>query len=162
MVPIISFVGRHDSGKTTLLTKVVNHFNNQNVKVGVIKHAHHELIIPDTKDSEKLFNAGAAVVYSNSPNTQIIYSRSELKALTEIIEAIEKEVDIIILEGYKEEPYPKIEVMREAISQEPLPISNVIARILDFKLETDSPVPEFAFEDVSQICEFILSYVSSS
>ena len=158
MVPIISFVGKHDSGKTTLLTKVVNHLNNQNVKVGIIKHAHHDLEIPDSKDSEKLFNAGARVVYTNSPNMQITYTRAELKALPEIINAIASDLDIIILEGYKDELYPKIEVSREAISREFLPITNVVARVIDFKLEIDPGVPVFNFADINEIGDFILDY----
>ena len=116
MVPVIAFVGKHNSGKTTLLIKVIKEFNDRGIEVGLIKHAHHKVEIPDGKDSEKLFHAGASVVYTNSPDIQIIYARTKSQPLSEIIEKIAPTVDIIILEGYKNESYPKIEIMRQDIS----------------------------------------------
>lgn len=158
MVPIISFVGKHDSGKTTLLSKVVTYLNQQNIRVGIIKHAHHDLEIPNAKDSEKLFNAGAKIVFTNSPSMQIVYNRAELQPLAEIIKVVEKDVDMIILEGYKDEAYPKIEVTRQAISTKFLPITNVVARVLDFKPEADEGKPIFSFADINEIGDFIKNY----
>ncbi|NLB89081.1 MAG: molybdopterin-guanine dinucleotide biosynthesis protein B [Syntrophomonadaceae bacterium] len=159
MVPVIAFVGKHNSGKTTLLTKVIKELNNRGIEVGVIKHAHQNVEIPDANDSEKLFNAGAAVVYTDSPDIQIIYARAKSEPVDEIIKKIAPTVDLIILEGYKTEPYPKIEVLRQEISQEPLPIDNVIARVLDFELKTESQVPEFNFDEVTRISQFITDYI---
>lgn len=161
MVPVIAFVGKHNSGKSTLLIKVIKELNNHGIEVGIIKHAQRKVEIPDTKDSEKLFNAGAAVVYTNSPDVQILYAHNtKPKPLKEIIEKMAPTVDIIILEGYKTEPYPKIEIMRHEISKEPLPLTNVIARVLDFDIESE--IRSFGFEETKELVEYILAYLNSA
>lgn len=160
MAPVIAFVGKHNSGKTTLLSQVIKELNNRGIEVGIIKHAHHKVEIPNTKDGEKLFNAGAAVVYTTSPDVQILYTHTKPRALKEIIEKMAPTVDIIILEGYKKEPYPKIEIMRQEVSREPLPITNVIARVIDFDIESE--IRSFNFGETKELVEYILAFLKSA
>ena len=155
MVPIIMFVGKHNSGKTTLLTQIINRLENQGIRTGVIKGARQNLDLPSNKDGEKLFNAGASVVLTSGLDIQIAYWRNKV-SLDELIEAMDPDLDLIIIEGFKEAPYPKIEIIRQDISEELLDISNVIARVTDFNLNNDDDTKTFKFEEIEQILDFII------
>ncbi len=158
MFPALSFVGRHDVGKTTLLTKLISLFSKRGYKVGVVKHAHKDIQIPAAKDSEKLFLAGANQVYLSSPNIIINYQRQSVeKSLKEIYEEIpKKNVDLILVEGFKEELLPKIEVIREDINSIPIFAPNTIAFVADIHIETKLPI--FSFTEIEQLLEFIIDY----
>ncbi|HZK43271.1 MAG TPA: molybdopterin-guanine dinucleotide biosynthesis protein B [Syntrophomonadaceae bacterium] len=159
MVPIIAFAGRHDAGKTTLLTKIIAELNKQGIGVGVIKNAHHKLEIPNAKDSERLFNAGALMAHTFGEDMQITYTRLKNKSLNDVIKEMQANVDIIILEGHKESEYPKVEVMRREIDEKLLPITNVIARVLDFDLEVEPKIELFGFEEIDKITNFIIKFI---
>lgn len=155
MVPIVSFVGRHNSGKTTVLVEVIKHLKQEGIETAVIKHASHSLAIQPITDSDRLFDAGAGTVYVTSPDISIHYSRhySE-RSLFEIYEGISKGVDLVITEGYKKETTRKIEVIRQDIDPKPLQLENLIARVCDFHV--DHQVPEFTFEQYTEIARFII------
>jgi molybdopterin-guanine dinucleotide biosynthesis protein B len=119
MVPVIAFVGRHNSGKTTILAKVINILQLRGIKSGVIKHSHHSPT-PDNHDSGKLFAAGAEQVFLSTPYVSLLYRREEEKRLDTIIEQINLQVDIIFLEGYKKSQHPKIEIIRQEVDAHPL------------------------------------------
>lgn len=155
MVPIISFVGRHNSGKTTVLTEVINHLSLLGYKVAVIKHVHHTLSIDPLKDSEKLYNAGAEFVLASSPGITIRYQRQDQEpSFTEIREQIPEDIDLIIVEGFKNEALPKIEVLRQDIDPLPMLLPQTLALISDFNLSSDRPV--FHRTQTEEIVAFIL------
>lgn len=76
MVPVIAFVGRHNSGKTTLLCRIIGRLQERRIECAVIKHSHH-LLTPDSYDSGKLYAAGAKQVYLSTPQETLIYLREE-------------------------------------------------------------------------------------
>lgn len=155
MVPIVSFVGRHNSGKTTVLTGVISYLEQEGIKTAVIKHASHSLSIQPVTDSDRLFDAGARTVYVTSPDISIHYSHHDYeKSLLEIYEEIAGEADLVITEGYKKETTQKIEVIRQDIDTKPLQLENLIARVCDFHV--DHRVPEFAFKQYKEIAGFII------
>jgi molybdopterin-guanine dinucleotide biosynthesis protein B len=154
MVPIVSFVGRHNSGKTTVLTGVIRHLEREGIKTAVIKHAHHSLSIQPITDSDRLFDAGAGAVYVTSPDISIHYSRHIEESLYDIYEKVSDGVDLVITEGFKTEATKKIEVIRQEIDSEPLPLDNLIARVCDFNVAHQ--VPEFAFDQHKEIADFII------
>ncbi|MGI5920132.1 MAG: molybdopterin-guanine dinucleotide biosynthesis protein B [Syntrophomonadaceae bacterium] len=155
MVPIVSFVGRHNSGKTSILTRVIAYLKQQGIKTAIIKHAAHGLSIQPVTDSDRLFSAGATTVYVASPDVAIHYSRyDQQKSLHDLYEKVAEGVDLVITEGYKQEATKKIEVLRREISTKPLRLENLIARVCDFHL--DHQVPEFAFEQHQEIAEFLI------
>lgn len=153
MVPVISFVGRHNSGKTTFLSTVINELAKDGIKVAVVKHASTHLDIPLENDSEKLFNAGAALVYASSPDISIQYKREMEKSLEEIYTNISDDIDILITEGYKHEPHYKIEVMRKEISDISMDLENTLALVTDFSVATKIPV--FNFDQGFDMAKFI-------
>ena len=132
---MISFVGPHNVGKTTVLVKVLSCLVDRGIKVGVIKHAAHGFDLENSyKDSGRLFGAGAAATVVTSPGEMAMYRRVE-KELTvwDIQEQIADDVDLVIVEGFKEK-LPKIEVLRQEISTTPLDLENRVAVVCDFDI----------------------------
>jgi len=157
MAAIISFVGKHNSGKTTLLTDIISRLEQQGIKTAVVKHAHKGLDLPGNFDSDRLFAAGASIVYASSPEFSLIYRRNQEEwSIEQIYTQIAGDVDLVITEGFKGKDFPKIEVLRQEISTSTLEITNVLARVADFPME-DS-VPTFSFNQHEEITAFILDH----
>lgn len=157
LVPIISFVGKHNSGKTTLLVGIINKLKQRGIKTAVVKHAHNGLDLPGNFDSDRLFVAGASIVYASSPEFSLAYRRNQEEwGIDQIYAQIAGDVDLVITEGFKGQDFPKIEVLRREVSTSTLEITNVLARVTDFPLE-DS-VPTFSFDQHEEITAFILEY----
>lgn len=152
MIPVVSFVGRHNAGKTTLLVNIIEKLSQKGIKVAVIKHASHVLDI-GKHDSDRLFNAGASTVYASSPEMTILYRRHKEKGLDEIISELSGG-DLLITEGYKKESHPKIEVLRKEIDTEKMKLDNVIARVADFAI--DDSLPRFDFGQIEEISDFLI------
>lgn len=163
MPPIISFIGPHNVGKTTLLEKVVSCLASRGFRVGMVKHAFHAIDLGDDgKDSVRLFNAGAATMVVSSGEMMVEYRRlSGEMSPHEIFDRIGSDVDIIIAEGYKKERLPKIEVLRQGITDTPLAPENLVAMVSDFTIE-GAGVPVFNIDDVQGLTEFIVqSYLQA-
>jgi molybdopterin-guanine dinucleotide biosynthesis protein B len=160
MIPVISLVGKHNAGKTTIIIAIVKALSRRGIKTAVIKHASRNLTVEPSEDSEMIFLAGAGIVYAVSPEVSIKYMHQSEPNLVDICEQISPEVDLIITEGYKAEPADKIEVMRREISMQPLSVNNTIARISDF--EINDQIPRFAFDQPEEIAEFIMRYFNKT
>jgi molybdopterin-guanine dinucleotide biosynthesis adapter protein len=116
MTPIVSIVGKSDSGKTTLIEKLVPELIRRGYRVGTIKHDAHQFDIDHPgKDSWRHRQAGADTVVISSPAKAAIVTtvRQEL-TLDEMAAAYFRDVDVVITEGYKSENKPKIEILAEA------------------------------------------------
>lgn len=138
MQKVIAVCGIKNSGKTTLVSKLVEHYSNMGKKVAVIKHDGHDFScdVPNT-DSYKMTQSGAYGVAVFSNHRIFIHKQGtgedEEMLLTQFPEA-----DIIFLEGFKDSTYQKIEVVRKERSDKP--VSNPAGRFL---IATDIPVDNF-------------------
>ncbi len=114
--PIVCVVGTSDSGKTTLLEKIIPELKTRGYRVAVVKHDVHGFDMDkEGKDSWRLKRAGAdAIVVSSPTKIALIEDVDHDLTLDELRERLRLEVDIILTEGYKRESYPKIEVFRQA------------------------------------------------
>ncbi len=115
MIPVISFVGRSDCGKTTYLEKLIRELKNRNYKVAILKHDVHgfEMDRPG-KDTWRHAQAGADVVCISSPQKMAMIKKVDQElTLKEAVQYIDG-VDIIFTEGYKREAETRIEVFRSA------------------------------------------------
>ena len=156
-VPIVSFVGRSNSGKTTLLEKLIALLRERGYRVGVVKHtvrADVETDLPGT-DTRRLWEAGAEHVAFVTPD-RIVHTRryAELPPLKAALAGV-GDVDLVIIEGFKSGPYPKIEVVRAA--RDPALIPDLEGRVA---CVTDVPdlacgVPRFTFDDIPGLADFI-------
>lgn len=159
-IPIILVVGASEAGKTTLMEKIVQRLKKGGVRVGTIKHDLHgfEMDRPG-KDSWRHKKAGAHVSIISSPkgigmvmDVDHDHSPLELRCLFNNF----NNVDIILAEGYKREPIPKIEVIRREVQEKPFcgEDENLIAVVSDHPLNIQ--VPRFSLDEVEGITEFIV------
>jgi molybdopterin-guanine dinucleotide biosynthesis protein B len=156
MIPVISFIGRHNSGKTTILSGVVKYLTDAGYKVAVIKHAHHHINIDAHNDSEILLKAGAQYVCASSPGLILQYQRRQDDAdVYSLLSQVPENFDLVIVEGFKYEALPKIEVLRKDIDKEPMHLPQTLALVSDFPLQAEIDI--FSNHAVGDIGRFILA-----
>ena len=155
-IPIYSIVAYSGTGKTTLMVKLIEELKRRKIRVAVIKHDAHEFDIDkEGKDSWRFAQAGADVtaVASATKSALIEYRPVPVETLIGNI----RDVDIILTEGYKTGPWPKIAVRREATGKPlPVPAKDCIAIVSDAPEQTDTPC--FGLDDVPNIADLILAH----
>jgi len=160
MRPVISFIGYHDSGKTRLLTQLIPLFAERGYRVGTVKHAPH-LTESDAagSDSNQHRTAGANRVLLVGEATAALYwDRDPEDDPQQMIERFFPDCDIVLIEGWKRSPFPKIEVYRRnrEIPQEPLAGEiDVIAVITEDTVALPDDVPVLSPRRPLDIVEFI-------
>jgi molybdopterin-guanine dinucleotide biosynthesis protein B len=155
MPAIVSIVGRSESGKTTLIEKLIPVLTQRGYRIGTIKHTHHAIDIDRSgKDSARHRTAGAETVMLASPGRIAMFKATASEALDGLIRYFD-DVDLLITEGYKRENKPKIEVLRAAVGTELLCRHDpgLVAVATDANL--DVHVPVFQLNDPLSIAEFI-------
>ena len=137
MPPIISVVGKSESGKTTLIEKLIPELKNRGYRIGTIKHAHHNFDMDkEGKDSWRHKAAGSETVVIVSPGKISIVKDEDLERL-EHLEKYFDGMDLVITEGFKREKMPKIEVCRAERNKEPLcQDDNTLIAILQIPRQT--------------------------
>ena len=117
MIPIVSVVGKSNAGKTTLLEKLIPELKRRGYRVATVKHDAHSFEMDEPgKDTWRHRQAGADVVVISSKDKMAMIRRvDEELSLLEIADTITG-VDIILTEGFKRGPAPKIEVSRRILS----------------------------------------------
>lgn len=157
MTPTVSIVGKSGSGKTTLLEKIVKELSKKGYQVGVIKHDAHTFEIDHPgKDSYRHKKAGARTVAISSPKKFAVVKDVKKEWPPErLISSYLHDADIVITEGYKKGPFPKIEVLRKALSASPVCIAdkNLLAIATDAKIK--AKVPLFDINDHKKVAAFI-------
>ena len=146
-VPVISFVGRSNTGKTTLLEKVIPLLRSRGLRVGTVKHHAGEFEIDrEGKDSYRHKKAGATATMITSPTkVALVEDISRELTLSEVIERYMHEVDLVITEGYKRERMPKVELYVHGRGAPPLATEDpdIIAIATDGPaIAADAPVDE--------------------
>lgn len=157
MIPIVSIVGTSDSGKTTLIEKLVPELVRRGYRVATIKHDVHGFEVDqEGKDSWRHKHAGAHTVIISSPQKLALIRDVDHDAdLTELRDKYIQDVDIILSEGFKRNTHPKIEVFRKETRRELLcsKEDNLLA------IATNQPfhigVPCFDLEDARGLVDLI-------
>jgi len=155
VVPVVSVVGKSNSGKTMLVERVVATLTGRGYRVGTVKHSAEQfsMDVPG-KDSYRHYRAGAVVsAVASSDQLGIVRRVDSGTSLDTIIETFFTDVDIVIAEGYKSEPTPKI-VVQPLDPDMPL-AGEIIAEIGDEP--TDSDTPRFTASDISALTNLIES-----
>jgi len=147
MPPIISVVGKSDSGKTTLLEALIKVLKQRGYRIAVIKHAvdGFELDTPN-KDSWRFSQAGSEVAAISSKDTLAIFRHLENDMEPqELAQYTGADCDLVLTEGFKQSPYPKIEVIRSEQGSEPAsPPEQLLAIVTDVPQSTGEKVAEIA------------------
>ncbi len=162
MIPIVSITGRSNTGKTTLIEKMIPELSRRGYRVGTIKHNLHGFQIDhEGKDSWRHKKAGAKITVLSSPGRVALVQDVEGDpALSDLRDRYIRGVDIILSEGFKGNPHPKIEVYRSALKQDPLCTGedNLIAFASDVSLDRGG-VPCLDINDVKGLADLIESRV---
>jgi molybdopterin-guanine dinucleotide biosynthesis protein B len=153
MIPLVSVVGKSDAGKTTLLEKLIPELKRRGYRVATVKHDAHSFEIDQPgKDTWRHRQAGAdVVVISSKDKMAIIRSVDAELSLLQIAEMITG-VDIILTEGFKRGPAPKIEVSRREKSTELLCSADELIAIATNQ-HFDLPVPQFGLDDAAGLVD---------
>lgn len=156
MVPVVSFIGWHDSGKTTLVSKVVAHLKEKGLRVAVIKSTKHtgiEFDRPGT-DTDTYRKAGAESVTLMAPDQMVLFSANPGMTLVSLVYRFFHDYDIVIGEGFKHErKISKIEVIRGDAELLRDQVTGVIATVTDREL-TGNHI--FRPDESRKIADFII------
>jgi molybdopterin-guanine dinucleotide biosynthesis adapter protein len=160
MVPILSFIGNSDSGKTTLLEGVVASLKQRDYKIAVIKHTHDFELEKEGKNSWRLSKAGADTVVVTSPEELAIMKKTDHDFTPqEISRLISGDVDVILTEGFKHGSAMKIEVHRKEQGKELIvPPDQLLAVVTDEPLNIKTP--QFNPDDIDGLTQFIEKWLS--
>ena len=162
MIPVISFIGRSNSGKTTLLEKVVRELKLKGYRVGVVKHTHHNFAIDHPgKDSWRLAQAGSDIVAVSSPNKVAFVEQVESEVdLGQLSTFFEGKVDIVLAEGYKKGNAAKILVRTTEQDKEQLCLEEPSVTIT---ARPSSPgYPQFDYDDVIHIVDLLIAQIDNN
>ncbi len=165
-VPILGFIAASGTGKTTLLTQLIPLLRQRGVRIGLIKHSHHDFEIDQPgKDSFRLRKAGAQQVMLVSSHRRAVISEfmppQEPQLDAQLSAFAQQELDLILVEGFKHERFLKIELHR-AILKQALYYPNdetIIAVASDVALTLPASVTGLDLNDPPQIADFILHTV---
>lgn len=157
--PLIFCVsGVKDSGKTGLIIKLINEFISENYSVAVIKHDGHEYVMDhEGTDTWRYAQAGAdrSIIFSDTRYSVNARGHAELSELLPLCRGS----DVIILEGMKASPYPKVEVVRGARSDRPVcDPKTLICIATDIVSPATVPCPVFDMDDVKGVFSCVKKY----
>ena len=161
-IPILGFAAFSGTGKTTLLVQLIPLLKQQGLRIGLIKHSHHNMQIDQPgKDSYRLREAGATpVMLVSSHRRAIITEFPEIKEpdLDEQLLALDQSsLDLILVEGFKTARFLKIELHRPAL-EKPLLYPDdpdIIAVASDIKLTLPQPLTWLDLNQPLSLAEFI-------
>jgi molybdopterin-guanine dinucleotide biosynthesis protein B len=161
---IIGLAGWSGSGKTTLLTKVIPCIVGRGLRVSTLKHAHHEFDIDQPgKDSHSHRAAGATEVLIGSERRWALVHELRGRAEPRLSTLLQKlsPVDLVLIEGYKREPHPKLEVYRAANGKPLLhpDDSSIVAIASDVPLPARQ-IPLVDLDDVERIADILIRHAT--
>ena len=157
VIPVVSIVGESDTGKTTLIEKIIPELNRRGYRVATIKHHGHGFDIDhEGKDSRRHKKAGARMtVLASTRQVAVVEDVEKDHDIPELRDIYIRNVDIILTEGFKKNRHPKIEVFRAALKDDIISRGdeNLIAVAGD--KPPDAGVPCFDSNDVKGIVNLI-------
>jgi len=163
LVPILGFAAPSGTGKTTLLTQLIPQLKEKGIRVGLIKHSHHNFQIDKPgKDSFRLREAGATPVMLVSSHRRAIiteFPSPQEPILDEQLSHFDQsDLDLILVEGFKRENFPKIELHRPSLVKPLRYIDDhsIIAIASDQELSLERELVQMDLNNIPQITHFIM------
>ena len=157
MIPIVSIVGKSDSGKTTLIEKLLPELTRRGYRIATVKHDTHGFEVDrEGKDSWRHKRAGAHTVMISSPQKVALIRDVERDlTLDELRVGFIQGVDLIISEGYKKDVQPKIEIFRKEVHKELLCTQDDHLVAIVSNQAFDRGVPCFDLDDMKGLADFM-------
>jgi len=163
-VPILGFAAFSGTGKTTLLAQTIPVLKHHGLRIGLIKHSHHNFQIDQPgKDSFRLRAAGASPVMLISTHRRAIITEITPEREPRLDEQLklfdQSELDLILVEGFKAEQFPKIELHRPSLNKPLLYPNdpNIIAIASDCALKTPDYLTQLDINQPEMIAAYILN-----
>lgn len=162
-IPILGIAAYSGTGKTTLLRKILPQLRAQGLRVAMVKHAHHsfDTDIPG-KDSYELRKAGATQMLVASRHRWALVTETgdgSDPRIEELLDRLDhKNLDLILVEGFKAEAFPKIELHRPSLGH-PLLCTldrSIVAIATDAPLPIKPSIPVLDLNHPEQITDFIV------
>ena len=168
-VPILGFSAFSGTGKTTLLRQLLPVLKEQGLNIAVIKHAHHKFEIDKPgKDSYELRKAGAQQMLIASSNLMALMETQpadlDEPRLAQLLPRLDqKNLDLILVEGFKHEKIPKIELHRPSLGKPLLhpDDANIIAIATDETLNLKTPITQLDLNDAEAMINFIQHHIEN-
>jgi len=157
LIPVISIVGKSNTGKTTLIEKLIPELIDRGYRVATIKHHLHDFEIDqEGKDSWRHRRAGSrAAIIATPRKVALIEDVEEDLSIEALRDRYVHDVDLILTEGFKGNPHPKIEIFRAVLKRELLcgPDDNLLAVASDTPLAVG--VPCLDINDIKGLADLI-------
>ncbi len=155
--PVLAIVGYANCGKTTLICRLLHLARAQGLRLAAVKHSHKPVDPePPGKDTWRFRQAGAQTVALSCPGLlQIIQTREDDPPLTAVLDHLPRQVDLVLVEGYKHSPLPKLVFVGDGVP--PVGLGHILAYISDTPLDT--PLPVFGRDDVEAVWSFIRAWL---
>jgi molybdopterin-guanine dinucleotide biosynthesis protein MobB len=156
-IPVVSVVGKSDSGKTTLMERLIRALADRGYRVGSVKHHVHDFDIDvPGKDSWRHGRAGAAVTLVSSPTKLGMVREMDHEASLDELLTFAGDIDILLTEGYRRAGSTRIEVSRRARSTElvcdPAELFALVTDNADLECGT---VPRFGLDDAEPLADLV-------
>ena len=155
-IPIVCFVGKSNSGKTTFIERIIPELVRAGYKIATVEHAGHGFDLDtEGKDSWRHKQAGASSVVILSKGSMAMFADVSDQMRVEDIRArfLDNSYDLIIAEGWKHEGYPKIVIIRDEAGEIPISPEGLLAVVSDKPVELN--VPRFHLDDVPAVAALI-------
>ena len=166
-IPVLGFAAFSGTGKTTLLEKLIPRLNEAGLRIGMIKHAHHNFDVDQPgKDSYRLRKAGARQMLVASSKRQALMTENILEQeprLDELLPRLDLDaIDLVLVEGFKHVSFAKIELRREELGKPLLyPDDPDIIAIASDQPDSEGPLPAPDINDIESITAFIHAWLDT-
>ncbi|GEM74565.1 molybdopterin-guanine dinucleotide biosynthesis protein B [Vibrio agarivorans] len=165
-IPILGFAAYSGTGKTTLLEALLPKLTQSGLRIGMLKHAHHDFDVDQPgKDSYRLRKAGASQMLIASRYRHVLMTETP-NAETSFYHLLESfdqsSLDAILVEGCKNIAFPKIELHREQVGKPWLhPFDDNIIAIASDSNRLDTPLPHMNINDIDAIARFVMQFIET-
>lgn len=164
--PLLGFAAYSGTGKTTLLVQLIPELKRRGLRVAVIKHAHHNFDVDKPgKDSFELRKAGAAPMLISSSRRTVIMIDHETEQEPQLDQLLTQipanTVDMVLVEGFKQWPFAKIELHRTTTAKPLLhpTDTNIIAVAHDHDTPLDNTsLPQLDINNIQAIADFVIAF----
>ena len=155
MPQVVSVIGKSESGKTTVIEKLITELRGKGYRIATIKHTPQDIAFDQPhKDSWRHIQAGSsATAVSASDKVVLIKMVDQELKLDELIRFFGEDYDLILAEGFKQGDAPKIEVHRKEIGPPLTNVKRLIAIVTDETLETKAR--QFSFDEVKDLADLL-------
>jgi molybdopterin-guanine dinucleotide biosynthesis protein B len=165
--PVLGFAAFSGTGKTTLLMRLIPRLRQQGLRLGLVKRTHHHFEIDRPgKDSDLLYRAGAQdIVVGSRERVLLLSTQPQEPPFDWLLRRVATpKIDLILVEGFKRHPFPKIELHRPGLGH-PLLCRNdphIIALAVDAPLPDPPAVPLLDLNDDPVIASFVLAWYAQA